>query len=572
MITVNTRIDDILTSESEKYPQHNNKFKKNYLLTDLIVDEPVTLSVFSEDFDTYLELIDEETGAVIAYNDDYGNIYENYYTFSSQLNFIPKDTKYLVRVSNYSDYDNDIGNYAFAVEKYEVDLNISSSNIPVVGVLGEEIEVSWTVTNQGKNTITSSDSWYDHIYISDDEYLDKSDILIYQYYQDLFNDRVLDEPDELLYNPLEGGSSQETTELISLNQEKLLPGDRHLLIALDNNHNLRETDETNNILSVPITLIAPEDIDRDLKVTSFTVPDTIYTYNENSEGTVDVSWTVSNLGTDQTTTSFWKDQLYLSQDKYFDNSDVSLDDAAYCNELGCSLEYGKVNTYHRRESLEGKSSYTVNLTLNLGDLPYLREHSGFPVGDAYLLLITDAENKVSETDETNNTFALPITMTDESITVDSKRKNALVESLTIHRFYDPASGGHLYTGDEVEKDYVDKNLNNYTYEGESYLSVAQDLQAEEVYRFFNSQTGVHLYSTSEVEKDSIIENLDNFSYEGVKFYAYETQIDDSVPVYRFYEPSIGVHFYTPNEAEKIFIEENLSNYTYEGIAYYVFTV
>ena len=106
-------------------------------------------------------------------------------------------------------------------------------------------------------------------------------------------------------------------------------------------------------------------------------------------------------------------------------------------------------------------------------------------------------------------------------------------------------------------------------EGESYASVEQST-GEEVYRFFNSQMGVHLYTTSEVERDSIIETLDNFSYEGVKFYAYETQIDNSVPVYRFYEPTIGVHFYTPNEAEKTYVEDNLPNYNFEGIAYYAF--
>ncbi|MGL5942237.1 MAG: hypothetical protein ACRC2S_18060 [Waterburya sp.] len=180
------------------------------------------------------------------------------------------------------------------------------------------------------------------------------------------------------------------------------------------------------------------------------------------------------------------------------------------------------NIYDNSTSLAGGSSYTVNMTLNLQKLPYLRGDSEFnlPIGDAYLLLVTDAESKVLETDETNNTVAVAINMTDYRITVDSERKNALVESSVIHRFYNPTSGIHFYTGDEVEKDYVRNNLNNYTYEGESYLSVAENFQAEEVYRFFNSQTGVHLYTTSEVEKDFIMESLDNFSYEGIAYYAF----------------------------------------------------
>ena len=81
-----------------------------------------------------------------------------------------------------------------------------------------------------------------------------------------------------------------------------------------------------------------------------------------------------------------------------------------------------------------------------------------------------------------------------------------------------------------------------------------------------------MYTTDEGERDYIVNNLANFTYEDVKFYAYETFIEETIPVYRFYEPSIGVHFYTPNENEKTFVDENLANYTYEGIAYYAFPI
>ena len=142
--------------------------------------------------------------------------------------------------------------------------------------------------------------------------------------------------------------------------------------------------------------------------------------------------------------------------------------------------------------------------------------------------------------------------------------------VTVYRFYNPSAGAHFYTVDEVEKKYVVDNLNNYTFEGESYSTIdpITGSEIEEVYRFFNPSTGVHLYTTSEVERDSIRDTLDNFNYEGVKFYAHETQVEGSMPVYRFYEPTLGVHFYTPNETEKDSVLENLDNYNYEGIAYY----
>ena len=141
---------------------------------------------------------------------------------------------------------------------------------------------------------------------------------------------------------------------------------------------------------------------------------------------------------------------------------------------------------------------------------------------------------------------------------------------TIYRFYNPSKGAHFYTVDEVEKDYVLENLDNYDFEGESYniIDPITGSEIEQVYRFFNPSTGVHLYTTSEVERDSIIDTLDNFAYEGVKFYAYETEVEGSMPIHRFYEPTLGVHFYTPSEAEKDSVMENLDNYTYEGIAYY----
>lgn len=151
---------------------------------------------------------------------------------------------------------------------------------------------------------------------------------------------------------------------------------------------------------------------------------------------------------------------------------------------------------------------------------------------------------------------------------------------TVFRFFNPSKGGHFYTADVNERNYVRDNLDNYVYEGETYetvnpLAKAQSItgedtsvEPEEVYRFFNPSTGVHLYTTNEIERDSIIENLDNFVYEGVKFYAYETEVEGSLPVYRFYEPTLGVHFYTPNENEKNSVMENLDNYNFENIAYY----
>ena len=191
--------------------------------------------------------------------------------------------------------------------------------------------------------------------------------------------------------------------------------------------------------------------------------------------------------------------------------------------------------------------------------------------------VIDGDSIAWQSDDGDDTEIFLATL--DTTTVGGNDSPAVVEDgisrgSTVYRFFNSSAGVHFYTPSETEKDYVDNNLENYTYEGESYVTVDHltGNSAEAVYRFFNSTTGVHLYTTSESERDYIIDNLSNFAYEDITFYAYETEQVGTIPIYRFYEPTIGVHFYTPNEVEKTFVEENLFNYNYEGIAYYAYPI
>ena len=215
--------------------------------------------------------------------------------------------------------------------------------------------------------------------------------------------------------------------------------------------------------------------------------------------------------------------------------------------------------------MPGKDEVSVQGTDNPTEAPVYDRGSG--------VLLLDGEPVIQMGKDLN--------LTEDDVTVSGSKipvNNINTSQNTVYRFFDPVAGGHLYTADVNERNFVRDNLDNYVYEGETYQAVdpllgTQDTSgsepdAEEVFRFFNPSKGVHLYTTNEVERDSIIENLDNFSYEGVKFYAYENEVEGSMPIYRFYEPSLGVHFYTPNEVEKNSVMENLDNYDFEGIAYY----
>ena len=141
---------------------------------------------------------------------------------------------------------------------------------------------------------------------------------------------------------------------------------------------------------------------------------------------------------------------------------------------------------------------------------------------------------------------------------------------TIYRFYDRSSGVHFYTSDKNERNYVYDRLDNYIYEGASYLGVDSETANESlaVYRFYNRDSGSHFYTMDENEKNVVRQELNNYSYEGKAFFAYELQVEGSIPIYRFYNFTTGSHFYTPSDVERDTVIDELPNFQFEGIAYY----
>ena len=159
------------------------------------------------------------------------------------------------------------------------------------------------------------------------------------------------------------------------------------------------------------------------------------------------------------------------------------------------------------------------------------------------------------------------------VAVGSAQPDLNPQESTVYRFLNTDTGVHLYTSSEIERDYIEANLPNYTAEGAAYVSVdpfTGSPEPEKVYRFYNTDTGTHLYTTSEIEKEYVEDNLKNFSLETEFFFAFGEEQPGTVPVYRFYNTDTGAHFYTPSQVEKQSVEANLPNYQAEGIAYYTF--
>ena len=145
---------------------------------------------------------------------------------------------------------------------------------------------------------------------------------------------------------------------------------------------------------------------------------------------------------------------------------------------------------------------------------------------------------------------------------------------TVYRFYDRNSGFHFYTSDKNERNYVYDLLNNYTYEGASYLGIDPAIETESVavHRFYNRDSGTHLYTIDENEKNVVQQELDNYNYEGEAFSAYSLQVEGSIPIYRFYNSATGSHFYTPSATERDVVIDELPNFESEGIAYYALPI
>ncbi|MBW2309316.1 MAG: hypothetical protein JRG73_20540 [Deltaproteobacteria bacterium] len=73
---------------------------------------------------------------------------------------------------------------------------------------------------------------------------------------------------------------------------------------------------------------------------------------------------------------------------------------------------------------------------------------------------------------------------------------------------------------------------------------------------------------SEAEKNVVLTNPD-WIFEGVAWYAFPTQVPDTLPVYRFWSPVFFSHFYTISEAEKNIVLAN-PDWIFEGTAWYAF--
>lgn len=138
--------------------------------------------------------------------------------------------------------DNNIFSIPITINLDGPDLAFVVSSAPVTARFGESITLSWTVRNDG--TAAASSSWYDDVYLSDDEVFD-------------IRDRELTFSFVANTTPLAVGQSYTRTLAATVPRGLLRQGAYHLIFRSDAGQAQGEISEANNITTLPITLADP---------------------------------------------------------------------------------------------------------------------------------------------------------------------------------------------------------------------------------------------------------------------------------------------------------------------------
>ncbi len=213
---------------------------------------------------------------------------------------------------------------------------------------GSWTALTWQVSNDGGIATLTGES-QDRLYLSADAVLDGTDTLLHV----------------VPASGLVPGAGYTANQWIWI--PMISGGNYHVLLVVDGAQNVLETNEENNVRSLPFLISTP-----DLVPIWFGAP------AETRVGqTLPFTWAVRNQGTGPTPSgSGWTDRLYLSSNAVLDDADTPLSE-----------------TPNPRPLNPGGDTYT---RFGSAVVPNL------PSGTYSLILATDADRQVLETDEVNN--------------------------------------------------------------------------------------------------------------------------------------------------------------------------
>jgi YD repeat-containing protein len=289
-----------------------------------------------------------------------------------------------------SDENNNVTSRAISIAGPDLALTLNSA--PASAVVGDVIHVSFTVENIA--ALMASGSWYDYVYLSEDNSYDDTDTILAS-----LGD---------YHAELAAGDSYSTAV------DFMLPvtyqaGSKFLIFRADGTEGQGEINEANNIVVWPITIHAP-----DLVVTDAQAPSEVQLGE-----LISITYTVTNQNSSPALAD-WYDSYYLSADSVFDLSDTWI---------------GYESITSPRTPLAGNASYTITRDLQLpGNAPALN----------FLLIITDNYDNQGESNKANNARAVPIQgQRPDLIVSDSASPVGAIAGDTISISYDVKNIGEV---------------------------------------------------------------------------------------------------------------------------------
>ncbi|MCR5888599.1 hypothetical protein LRS06_12660 [Hymenobacter sp. J193] len=272
-------------------------------------------------------------------------------------------TYYVLFVADYKDQvaesneNNNVSSVTLQVVDPYVDLTVQSTGVSPSSVAsGSSVSVSAYVYNQGNSTASASSLGY---YLSKNSTLDGNDVLL----------------TSSTVNSISAGYYAYPYASVQI-PAGTEAGTYYILFAADYQNQVAESNEQNNVTAYTISVITPG---IDLAIYSASLS----RYSVAAGGSLNTTFSVYNGGNTATASS--NAQVYLSKDATLDSND----------ELLTTSTGGYVSAYDY-------SYRSFSNTIPTDATP----------GAYYILVVADATNLVSETNEQNNATAIGITITE----------------------------------------------------------------------------------------------------------------------------------------------------------------
>ena len=283
-----------LDSSDSLNPDRQNRRNEDYEITGIIPGKAIEVSLEAS-FDAYLQIVDANSGVIVAQDDDAGA------GTNSLLSFLPAPgISYLARATTY--YQGETGSFTLRTRLVEpADLQVIAATAPSSTSIGSLIRLSWTTKNNGPGETVSE--WSDAIYLSIDSTYDADDIYITDFWPDREGETN---------STLTAGSSR-FRDLAFSAPSVSASGLYYFIIRSDDEFNQAETNEANNTYSIPITY---DSNGPDLQIITASAP-AAASVGDN----INLSWTVKNNGL-VTAGYHWWDGIYLSSDSTWDSGDI----------------------------------------------------------------------------------------------------------------------------------------------------------------------------------------------------------------------------------------------------------